>query len=133
MKFFENGSIIYSFEEKEKAIEELTIAKYIAEYIIFLRVILGNKDNNINFEKIDIDNPEKNNKNNKEKDHTIFATFIGGKIKVLKEKGILGYNNNGSNDNLNDDNEPNIQNIKIYDTMINFYPRILQFISEIEK
>ena len=133
MKFFENGSIIYSFEEKEKAIEELTMAKYIAEYIIFLRVILGNKDNNINFEKIDIDNPEKNNKNNKEKDHTIFATFIGGKIKVLKEKGILGYNNNGSNDNLNDDNEPNIQNIKIYDTMINFYPRILQFISEIEK
>ena len=133
MKFFENGSVIYSLEEKEKALEELTIAKYLSEYIIFLRVILGNKDTNINFEKIFIDNSEKNSKDNKEKDHTIFATFIGGKIKILKEKGILGYNNNGNNDNLNDDNEPNIQNIKIYDTMINFYPRILQFISEIEK
>ena len=36
-------------------------------------------------------------------------------------------------DNLNDYNDPKIENIKIYDTMINFYPRIIQFIKEIEK
>jgi len=132
MKYFENGSLFYSLEERDKAIEDLKISKYIAEYIIFLRIILGNKDNTLNFEKITLDINENNSKETNEKDIAIFATFIGGKIKILKEKGILG-NNDGSNDNLNDYNDPKIENIKIYDTMINFYPRIIQFIKEIEK
>ena len=138
MKIFENGTMFYSFEEKEKAIEELYIAKYIVEYIIFLRVILGNKDSTLKFDKLILVNDENNNNaisNNDsyKNENVIFATFIGGNIKLFKEKGIWGYNYNGSNDNLTEYNNPKIENIKIYDTMINFYPKIIQFISEIKK
>ena len=63
----------------------------------------------------------------------IFTTFIGKKIRKLKETGIIGYNSGSINENLNDYNDPKFENIKIYDNMINFYPRIIQFISEIDK
>ena len=129
MKCFEKGSMFYSFEERDKAIEELYIAKYLSEYIIFLRVILGNKDVTNIFDKLVAENENINDKN----ESVIFISFIGGKIKLLKEKGILGYNYNESNDNLYDYNDSKIENIKIYDNMINFYPRIIQFIDEIQK
>jgi hypothetical protein len=139
MKFFENGTLSYSFEEKEKAIEDLYMARYLAEYIIFLRIIIGNKDSMINFDKINLKDDESNNNkvvnenNSNENENTIITTFVGGKIKLLKEKGILGYYCNESNDNLAEYNNPKIDNIKTYDTLINFYSRILQFISEIKK
>jgi len=129
MKCFEKGSMFYSFEERDKAIEELNIAKYLSEYIIFLRVILGNKDITNIFDKLVAENENINDKN----ESVMFISFIGGKIKLLKEKGILGYNCNESSDNLNDYNDSKIENIKIYDNMINFYPRIIQFIDEIQK
>ena len=130
MNFFENGTKCYYFEEKEKAIEELNMAKYIDEYLIFQRIILGNNDRTTNFEKIWIE--EDGNKNtNTNNDYVIFATFIGGKIELLKERGILG--NDSSFDDLNTYIEPKIENIKIYNGMINFYPRIIQFIEEIKK
>ena len=134
MKLFENGTMSYTFEESEKAIDDLYMARYILEYIIFLKCILGNKDRMINFDKINL-NKDENNNNSKsyENENTIFTTFIGGKIKLLKDKGILGYNNNESNDNLAEINNPKTENIKIYDNLINFYPRILQFIGEINK
>ena len=127
-KMFENGTIFYNLEEKEKAIEHLNLAKYLAEYIIIHKVILGNKEKNVNFDKILLNNDKDN-----ENENIIFATFLGGKIKLLKEKGILGYNNNESNENLVDENGPKIKNIIIYDTMINFYPQIIQFINEINQ
>ena len=140
MKFFENGTLSYSFEEKEKAIEDLYMARYLAEYIIFLRIIIGNKDSMINFDKINLNDDESNNNNkfvnennSNENENTIITTFVGGKIKLLKEKGILGYYCNESSDNLAEYNNPKIDNIKTYDTLINFYSRILQFISEIKK
>ena len=129
MNFFENGAKSYYFEEKEKAIEELNMAKYIDEYFIFIRVILGNKDRTTNFEKIWIE--EDGNKNKDNNDYVIFATFIGGKIGLLKERGIIS--SNSSTDDLNTYIEPKIENIKIYNGMIDFYPRILQFIEEIKK
>ena len=130
MKFFENGSKSYSFEEKEKAIEELYMARYLAEYIIFLRIILGNKDSMMNFDKINFKVDENNSNEN---ENRIITTFVGGKIKLLKKKGILGYDNSESNDNLAEYNNLKTDNIKVYDTLINFYSRILQFISEIKK
>ena len=133
MKAFENGCMYYSSEEMDKSLDELYLAKYLSEYIIYLRVILGNKDSTINFEKINFDNETNNNiEKNNDNECAIFSTFIGGKIKLLKDKGILGYYNS-STDNLSDYIEPKIENIKIYDTMINFYPRIIQFINEIQK
>ena len=138
MKCFESGAVSYSLGEKEKAIEELNFAKYLNEYIIFMKMILGDKEETLNFEKINLN--EENNSNNMIKDNksnenenSIFATFIGGKIKLFQQKGILGYSYNGSMDNLTEYNSPKIENIKIYDTMINFYPRIIHFISEIKK
>ena len=138
MKCFESGAMSYSLDEKEKAIEELNFAKYLNEYIIFMKMILGDKEETLNFEKINLN--EENNSNNMIKDNksnenenSIFATFIGGKIKLFQQKGILGYSYNGSMDNLTEYNSPKIENIKIYDTMINFYPRIIHFISEIKK
>ena len=132
MKIFENGIMFSYFEEKEKSIEELNIAKFIEEYIIFHKVILGNKDKTLNFDKLILNKDENKNKEN-ENENVIFATFLGGKIKLLKEKGILGYNNNESNENLADDNGTSIKNIKIYDTLIKFYPKIIQFINENKK
>ena len=129
MNFFENGAKLYYFEKKEKALAELNMAKYIDEYFIFTRVILGNKDNTTNFENIWIEEDGNKNKNNN--DYVIFATFLGGKIRVLKEIGIIS--SNSSTDDLNTYIEPKIENIKIYNGMIDFYPRILQFIEEIQK
>jgi hypothetical protein len=131
MHYFEDGVLKYTNHNKDKAIEKLKIAKYILEYIIFQRIIIGNKDKTINFEKVIIKNEDKEKSN--EDDNAIFATFIGGKIRQLKENGILRYNSGSSNENLNDYNDPKIENIKIYDNMINFYPRIIQFIAEIKK
>ena len=131
MHYFEDGVLKYTGNNKDKAIEQLKIAKYILEYVIFQRTIIGNKDKTINFEKVIIKNEDKEKSN--EDDNAIFATFIGGKIRQLKEVGILRYNSGSSNENLNDYNDPKIENIKIYDNMINFYPRIIQFIAEIRK
>ena len=130
MKCFEEGKLFYSSEEYDKAINELNIAKYLAEYIIFLRFILGNKDTTINFDKIITENEDNDKKNNEINENVILVSFLGGKIKSLKEKGILGYNNNDKNEN---ECELKINNIKIYDTFINFYPKIMQFIDEIKK
>ena len=131
MQYFEEGVLKYTNHNKDKAIEELKIAKYVLEYIIFQRIIIGNKDKTINFEKIIIKNEDKEKSN--EDENAIFATFIGGKIIQLKKNGILRYNSGSSNENLYDYNDPKIENIKIYDNMINFYPRIIQFIAEINK
>lgn len=128
MYFFENGVKCYHSEEKEKAIAELNMAKYIVEYFIFIKVILGSKDPTINFEKIWVEEDGKNNKN--DSDYVIFGTFLGRMIGLLKEKGFI--DNDSSTDNLNIYDEPKIENIKIYNGLINFYPRILQFIEEIK-
>ena len=131
MHFFEKGVVRYTNQEKEKAIDELKIAKYIVEYAIFQRVILGNKDKTINFEKLVIN--DYNKEMSYEDQNAIFVTFLGGKIKKLKEIGIIKYNSRSSKENLDDYNDPKFENIKIYDNMINFYPRIIQFIDEIKK
>ena len=131
MYYFENGALKYTNQEKDKAIEQLKLAKYILEYVIFQRIILGNKDKTINFDKVIINNG--NNEKSNEEENAIFITFIGGKIKQLKENGIIGYSSGASYENLTEYNDPKIENIKIYDNMINFYPRILQFIYEIRK
>ena len=125
MYYFEEGITLYSFEEKVKALENLYISRYLSEFIIFIRVILGNKDISINFDKIINENEGK-----QDEDTIFFSTFLGGKINILKEKGIIGTFI--SSNNLAEVIEPKIENIKIYDTMINFYPRIIQFIKEIE-
>ena len=131
MYYFENSVMKYTNEEKDTAIEELRLAKFIVEYATFQRVILGNKDKTMDFEKIKINNHD--NEKSKEDENAIFATFIGGKIKQLKDIGIIGYNSSSINENINEYNDPKIENIKIYDNMINFYPRIIQFIDEIKK
>ena len=131
MHYFENGVIKYTNKEKDRAIEDLKIAKYIVEYAIFQRVILGNKDKTIDFEKLITKDFDKETSH--EDENVIFVTFIGGKIKQLKDIGIINYNSSFSNENLNDYNDPKFENIKIYDNMINFYPRIIQFIDEIKK
>ena len=134
-KCFENGALSYSINEKEKAIEELNFAKYLLEYIIFLKIVLGDKNKTLNFEKINLN--DENNCNNMTIDYknqySIFATFIGRKIKLCQGKKILGDKYTGSNDNLAEYNDPKIENIKIYNRIISFYPRIIQFISEIKK
>ena len=121
MKFFENGRILYVLEKKNKAFEELIISRYLIEYIIFLRIIFGNINNNINFDKIC-----QINENN-----LLLITFIGGKLKLFKEKGTLEYNININGTNLSD-NELKDENNKIIDKMINFYQKILQLIDSIK-
>ena len=131
MNYFEDGVLHYTNQQKDKAIEKLKIAKYILEYIIFQRIILGNKDKTISFDELIIKNEDK--EKSSEEESTEFVTFIGEKIRELKKNGILGYNSGSISGDLNDNNDPQIENIKIYDNMINFYPRIIQFIAEINK
>ena len=129
-KFFDNGTLAYIEKNYEKAIDELTIAKYLSEIIIFIRLILGNKQETVGISKIleDISNIETNNNES----NNIMITFIGGKIKQLNELRILGCNKNENND-LNDSFNSAENNIKIYNTMINFFPRINIFIEEVKK
>ena len=129
--YFEDGVFKYTNQNKDKAIRQLKLAKFILENVIFQRIILGNKDKTINFEKVIINS--ENKEESEKEDMVIFTTFIGKKIRKLKETGIIGYNSGSINENLNDYNDPKFENIKIYDNMINFYPRIIQFISEIDK
>ena len=72
MYYFENSVMKYTNEEKDTAIEELRLAKYIVEYATFQRVILGNKDKTMDFEKIKLNNHD--NEKSKEDENAIFAT-----------------------------------------------------------
>ena len=124
-KFFENGVLHYSEKQYENAIEELTIAKYISEYTIFIRLILGNKKETKEIKKI-FENLE--NKN-------FMISFIGGKIRQMKTLGILGCNNGNGNENneMGESVCDEEDNIKIYENMISFFPKINIFIEEINK
>ena len=74
----------YSFGKKDKIIDELNISKYLIEYILFMKAIFGNMNNNVNFGEIFA--------NINEETEILINTFLGGKIKLFKEKEILNYN-----------------------------------------
>jgi len=109
-KFFENIIAIYPTEKKSKISKELNIVKYILEYIIFIKLMFQQDNNNLaNFE--DLIESSKNT--------VSFSTFIGNKIKIYKEKGILNsitYENN-------DEGKENL----LLEKMINFYIKIIRF------
>jgi hypothetical protein len=109
-KFFENIIAIYPTEKKSKISKELNIVKYILEYIIFIKLMFQQDNNNLaNFEDL-----IKSSKNT-----VSFSTFIGNKIKIYKEKGIL----NSSTYENNDEGKENL----LLEKMINFYIKIIRY------
>ena len=109
-KFFENIIAIYPTEKKSKISKELNIVKYILEYIIFIKLMFQQDNNNLaNFE--DLIESSKNT--------VSFSTFIGNKIKIYKEKGIL----NSSTYENNDEAKENL----LLEKMINFYIKIIRY------
>ena len=109
-KFFENIIAIYPTIKKSKISKELNIIKYIMEYIIFIKLMFKQDNNNLaKFEKL-IESS---------KDTVSFSTFIGNKIKIYKEKGIL----NASTYENNDEGKENL----LLEKMINFYIKIMRF------
>ena len=109
-KFFENIIAIYPTIKKSKISKELNIIKYILEYIIFIKLMFKQDNNNLaKFEKL-IESS---------KDTVSFSTFIGNKIKIYKEKGIL----NASTYENNDEGKENL----LLEKMINFYIKIMRF------
>ena len=119
MKIFENAFFKLSYEKKEKNTDELYITKYLIEYIILLRAMDVNKETKIEFDEI--------LKNNNEKESSYFVSFIGGIIKLLKEKNNLSYNNNEKYYNLNEVELKEL-NLKVFEKFINFYTIINQLI-----
>ena len=119
MKIFENAIFKLSYEKKEKNTDELYITKYLIEYIILLRAMDVNKETKIEFDEI--------LKNNNEKESSYFVSFIGGIIKLLKEKNNLSYNNNEKYYNLNEVELKEL-NLKVFEKFINFYTIINQLI-----
>ena len=109
-KFFENVITLYPVKNKNKIAKELSLVKYILEYIIFIKLILQNDNDNISkFEKIiEISN-----------DSISFATFIGYEIKNYNEKKILNYA-------IYKDEDENTENI-LLKKMINFYIKINKY------
>ena len=116
MKILDNILFYFSYGRKTKidnmVDNELKIAKYLIEYIIFINAIFGNKNKSINFDKIF--------ENNVQEKEFLFATFLGGKIKDFKDKGILEYKGNYYNSN-------EIYN-KEYEKMISLYIKITKLI-----
>ena len=116
MKILDNILFYFSYGRKTKidnmVDNELKIAKYLIEYIIFINAIFGNKNKSINFDKIF--------ENNVQEKEFLFATFLGGKIKDFKDKGILKYKGNYFNSN-------EIYN-KEYEKMISLYIKITKLI-----
>ena len=109
-KLFENIISIGPTQNKMKMKKELHIVKYILEYIIFIKLILQNTENNsFNFEKII----------EKTKDSILFSTFIGNKIKYYKEKEILKAANS---------NEDEERESILLEKMINLYIKIIKYI-----
>jgi len=119
MKIFENVFFKLSYEKKEKNIDELYITKYLIEYIILLRVMDVEKEVTNKFDEI--------LKNNNEKESFYLVSFIGGIIKLLKEKNNLSYNNNEKYYNLNEVELKEL-NMVVFEKFINFYTRINQLI-----
>ena len=113
LKIFENVILNYTLGKKDKIIDELNVTKYLVEYIIFMKAILGNITQKVNVDKI-FENKDG------DKDTVSFSTFIGGKISLLKEKGIL--NNNKSEEELKGE----------YNKMIKFYEKIDKLIKKIK-
>ena len=112
-KFFENTISLYPIKKKNIIEHELHLVKYIMEYIIFIKLILQDDNNNITkFEKIF------KNLN----DSITFATFIGYKIKNYDEKKILNHK-------IYNDEDENTENI-LLKKMINFYTKINKYNSK---
>ena len=118
LKIFENLIINYTFGKKDKMIDELNISKYLIEYIIFIKAILRNESEKINFDKIFKNKDE-------DKENILLCTFIGGKINLLKEKGFLNYKKyfyDNIKEELNEE----------YNKMIIFYEKIDKLIKKIK-
>ena len=113
LKIFENVIFNYTLGKKDKIIGELNATKYLIEYIIFMKAILGNVSQKVNVDKI-FENKDGDN------DTVLFCTFIGGKLNLLKEKRIL--NNNKSEEELKGE----------YNKMIKFYEKIDKLIKKIK-
>ena len=109
-KLFENTVFIDPSKNKKKMKSELNIVKYILEYILFIKLISQNVENNsLNFENII----------EKSKNTIIFSTFIGNKIKYYKDKEILKVSNL-----IEDEDRENI----LLEKMINLYTKIIKYI-----
>ena len=108
-KLFENIISIYPTHKRDKISKQLMIVKYTLEYIIFIKLILQNENNQFSFHKI----IEKTN-------NTIcFSTFIGNKIKYYRDKKMLNL--------INENDDETDENI-LLEKLINFYIKIIKYI-----
>ena len=104
----------YSFGKKDKIIDELNISKYLIEYILFLKAIFGNLNSNVYFGEI--------LGNFNEQTEILINTFLGGKIKLFKEKETLNYNCNKDKKVSNEE----------FEKMINIYIKIIKLIEKLK-
>ena len=115
-KVFEEGLLEFSKKEYEKALEALTISKYISEYIIFIHLISKYTEENGSFnESLQLFNYDNINQDSK---NVCFFCFIGGAIKtfktqkIIEESDIISFDKDNSN------------------SFIEFYPEIIKLIFE---
>ena len=107
-KLFENIISIYPTSKRNKISKELNIVKYTLEYLIFIKLILQNENNQFSFHKII----------GKTNNTICFSTFIGNKIKYYRDKKMLNLINEN-------DDEPD-ENI-LLEKLINFYIKIIKY------
>ena len=115
---FDNACLHYMKKEFKKALEEFQIARYVIEYMLFIKIItIYNKGECCNKE-LYIDNINENG------NAIRLFTFIGGVIKTF------------SNQNIIDDKEEekdNNDNMKLFEELISLYPDLTMLIKECER
>ena len=115
---FDNACLHYMKKEFKKALEEFQIARYIIEYMLFIKIItIHNKD--------ECGNHELNMFDINENGNTIrLFTFIGGIIKTFSNHNVI----EDKEEEMNDDN-----NMKLFDELISLYPELTLLIKECER
>lgn len=117
---FDNACLHYMKKEFKKALEEFQIARYIIEYMLFIKIIIiHNKGECSNQELNMIDINENGNA-------IRLFTFIGGIIKTFSNHNVIEDKEEETNDNNNN-------NMKLFDELISLYPELIILIKECER
>ena len=107
---FDNACLWYMKKEFKKALEEFQIARFVIEYVLFIKIIIcHNKELN----GVDI---------NENRNAIRLFTFIGGVIKTFINQNVIEDKEETDNDDM-----------KLFEELMSLYPDLTMLIKECER